>query len=526
MRPRFLEIDTCLFLAAGALLVATSVASAHGATRFENGLWYRDGGFVPETWVAVEGELRRDWEGEAEVVDLDGGFVVPAYGDAHRHGFTGDAFAADNEASLRAGVFWIGNPNSLVSRTGPVRKVVARPETVDVRYSHGGLTGPGGHPRPIYDRMADQWGVAPADLEGDAYHEIEDLADLEATWPTILAAGPDFVKVMLERSEHHAVRRDDPAWYGRRGLDPALVPEVVERAHAAGLRVSVHATSRADVAVAIASGADELAHLPLDRLGPEEAAAAASAGITVVTTTVSHRPYDGDEDLDAVHRANLALLRDHGVALVLGTDSGATVVDEARNLARLGAFTPAELLELISVRTPEWIFPERDLGRLEEGGEASFLVLDADPTRDVAALSRIRTRVKAGHVLDLPELEELPGIGQALVHLIMAQGIEPALAEYHRRRAEEADQWDFSEGQLNALGYALIEHGRLDLAIPVFELNTQVYPEAANPWDSLGEAYRRQGDEASAIKYYRRSLELNPHNEGARAALREMGADG
>jgi len=45
------------------------------------------------------------------------------------------------------------------------------------------------------------------------------------------------------------------------------------------------------------------------------------------------------------------------------------------------------------------IFPTRRIARLEPGYEASFLVLDGDPTRRVDNLFRITTRVKQGVVL-------------------------------------------------------------------------------------------------------------------------------
>ncbi len=42
------------------------------------------------------------------------------------------------------------------------------------------------------------------------------------------------------------------------------------------------------------------------------------------------------------------------------------------------------------------IFPDRKIGRLADGYEASFLVLDADPLADFSAIEKIRLRVKQG----------------------------------------------------------------------------------------------------------------------------------
>ncbi len=57
---------------------------------------------------------------------------------------------------------------------------------------------------------------------------------------------------------------------GDRGLDPALAPKVVAKAHAAGLRVSAHVDTERDVRIALSGGVDELAHLPGYAIGPGE----------------------------------------------------------------------------------------------------------------------------------------------------------------------------------------------------------------------------------------------------------------
>jgi len=73
----------------------------------------------------------------------------------------------------------------------------------------------------------------------------------------------------------------------------------------------------------------------------------------------------------------------------------------------------------------------------------------------------------------------------------------------------------FDEWSINGLGYELMNSERCEDAVTVLALNTEVYPESANAYDSLGEAYMKCGDDLNAIKFYRRSLELNPENNNA-----------
>jgi CubicO group peptidase (beta-lactamase class C family) len=75
------------------------------------------------------------------------------------------------------------------------------------------------------------------------------------------------------------------------------------------------------------------------------------------------------------------------------------------------------------------------------------------------------------------------------------------------------------EAEVNAAGYLLLGAGRAGSALGIFELNTRVFPEAFNTWDSLGEAHMTLGNDAEAIRCYERSLELNPENANAEAMI-------
>ncbi len=78
---------------------------------------------------------------------------------------------------------------------------------------------------------------------------------------------------------------------------------------------------------------------------------------------------------------------------------------------------------------------------------------------------------------------------------------------------------------LNAFGYRLLQAGEVGEATAVFELNTELFPQAFNVWDSLGEAHKAAGRKRQAIQHYRKSLELNPANANATKMLKELGAD-
>ena len=81
---------------------------------------------------------------------------------------------------------------------------------------------------------------------------------------------------------------------------------------------------------------------------------------------------------------------------------------------------------------------------------------------------------------------------------------------------------DIVESSVNASGYQHLENKDFDAAISVFELNTETFPDSANTWDSLGEAILAKGDHAAAIRYYRKSLELDPQNSNAALMIERL----
>ena len=67
-----------------------------------------------------------------------------------------------------------------------------------------------------------------------------------------------------------------------------------------------------------------------------------------------------------------------------------------------------------------------------------------------------------------------------------------------------------SNNELNNYGYQLLGQGKNDEAIEVFELNVKRNPKDANVHDSLGEAYKINGENEKAIKSLKKSLSLDP----------------
>lgn len=100
---------------------------------------------------------------------------------------------------------------------------------------------------------------------------------------------------------------------------------------------------------------------------------------------------------------------------------------------------------------------------------------------------------------------------------------EPARAALDAARRDlPPESWYLSFGEINALGYRMLGAERVDDAVAVFELYVELFPEDANAYDSLGEAFMVRGDTEEAITNYERSLELNPDNGNAVEMLAKL----
>lgn len=121
------------------------------------------------------------------------------------------------------------------------------------------------------------------------------------------------------------------------------------------------------------------------------------------------------------------------------------------------------------------------------------------------------------------EKERLMNLKSVGAYYMETESIEKTIALI-RSEFEKGNQstYNIGEQSLNAFGYGLLNQGLDNEALAIFELNTQLYPQAANTYDSYGEALKKVGRKVEAINAYQKSLELNPDNDNAVNVLREL----
>lgn len=98
----------------------------------------------------------------------------------------------------------------------------------------------------------------------------------------------------------------------------------------------------------------------------------------------------------------------------------------------------------------------------------------------------------------------------------------PAALEYYKS-IKDSTGYYLSEGEMNGTGYQFLEPGKVKEAVAIFKLNTQAFPKSSNVYDSYGEALMALGKKTEAIENYKKSVKLNPGNEGAIKILKANG---
>jgi imidazolonepropionase-like amidohydrolase len=413
-------IAILLTLSEGELLQIKSQSTALPNFALVNGKWFNGESFTARTVYSVNGRFTFKKPSRVDRnIDLSGTWIVPPFGEAHNHSIGTGVEEREKKAIqkfLADGVFYVKIQGNIPISDDRKRDLLLnRPDGIDVVFAQGSLTASGGHPILLIETVMQSKGCCightKETLKDNRYFTIDSEAELTTKWPAILAKHPDFIKTFLWSSDEFEKRKNDPAYEFQRALDPRLLAKIVEKAHANKLPVSAHVTTSADFHIAVTVGVDEITHLPYVGTTPitvADAKLAARRGIVVITTgsLVLNLPpivLPKAEMPGAIEtqKANLKLLRENGVRVAVGSDNvNDSSAKEFDYLRELGVFDNLTLLKMWCERSPKAIFPDRKIGVLGEGYEASFLALEGNPLEDLRNVHKIKLRFKQGIPLE------------------------------------------------------------------------------------------------------------------------------
>ena len=229
-----------------------------------------------------------------------------------------------------------------------------------------------------------------------------------------------------------------------------------------------------------------------------------------------------------------------GVGILAGTDTGNpycfpgfSLHDELGWLVQAG-LTPMEAIQAATRNAARFMDREQELGTIQPGKLADLVLLDANPLDDIANTRKIAAVVYGGRLFPksslagmLAKAEGLAGrktLSGMLLETSLQKGVDAAIQQYLELKSAHPADMDFSEKDLNTLGYELIAMKRVKDAIRILVLNAEAYPQSSNVYDSLGEAYLEDGDKKLAIENFEKSLKLDPDNRNAIEKLKQLKA--
>ncbi|KLT68041.1 serine hydrolase [Flavobacterium sp. ABG] len=107
-----------------------------------------------------------------------------------------------------------------------------------------------------------------------------------------------------------------------------------------------------------------------------------------------------------------------------------------------------------------------------------------------------------------------------LSEIFNTKGLTAGIDSYKKLKADST--YRIKEGEINNAGYQLLQSGKTKEAIEMFKINVETFPKVGNVYDSLGEAYLKDGNTKLAIENYTKSVTLDPSNESGKKVLEEI----
>ncbi len=339
-----------------------------------------------ERTVVIDNGVISDATTAERTVDGQHGTLLPGFIDSHVH--------LMSVPDLEQGTQWgcttmldMGSPAMTLTDSLRHRKGLA-----DIRGSGNPASAPGG-------MQTTKMGFPPSSA-------VTGPADAGRFVADRVLEGADYIKVIVE----------DPRKMGSAALDVSTITALVESAHKASLKVIAHISVLAALMNAADAGVDIITHAPLDADVDENLSfSLAKRGIVSVPTLTMMRAVASRAErmpthgatIDYAHaRSTVSALHRAGIKILAGTDSntapaspaqiqhGESFHDELRLLVEAG-LTPVEALRS-ATRVPAEFFGFTDRGVIEAGRRADLLLIDGDPTQDIAATRAIRGVWAAG----------------------------------------------------------------------------------------------------------------------------------
>ncbi len=457
-------------------------------------------------------------------VDGAGKTLLPGLIDAHAHSW-GDAQRDALRFGVTAELDMLGDWKRLPALKRQ-REALTRTDEADLWSAGAAVTAPGGH--------GTQYGMAVPTLDAGG--------DPKAFVEARVAEGSDYLKLIVEDFSAYSDTRRIPT------ITHDQAKTAIVAAHTAGKLAVVHVSRLRDGTAAIDAGADGLVHM-FGEPGDHTFVDTAKRHDAFVVPTLSVLamiagegegkrlgedarlgPWLRREQTDTLAGsfggparpavladalANVRALHAAGVDILAGTDAGnpgtthgASMHGELALLVRAG-LSPTEALAA-ATSVPAKRFRLADRGRIAPGTRADLLLVDGDPTRDIAATRAIAGVWKNGYAVKRERVAQVAQGGEALpAQTLVADFDAPMTADANGMwPAKFGAGWSATTDQM-AGGASVVRLQRVDGGAAgsagALEIAGEIKPGFAFPW--------------SGAMYFPAKIPMQPVDLSARGEL-------
>jgi imidazolonepropionase-like amidohydrolase len=387
---------------------------------FRNGNWFDGEKFNTATWYVTAGKFAKKAPAKIDsVIDLTGKWIVPPMADVASQSIIGSGQTAYQlNDYFRDGVFYIQVLSNTQEQLKTIQPLTGTANAPDVRFSNGIVTCSQGksvqeleaaamkirNPNIVAQRKEE---IAQSRKGlGDAYWLLDNKEAVAANWDKIARQKPDLVVIYLLDAANSGGKPG-------KGLTEEVAKTVVKKAHKSDLKVWAYVENMSDVQLALKLGIDGLFNLPaIEWDGVSESSklpfsdadlkkiAKKGMAITPGFTQIQQKGNAISAATKLYHGQLMARMLAQGVNVVMGSnDPVRSLRSELNYWSTLEKVNYTALIKTLCETTPQAIYPNRKIGKIEQGYEASFLILSDNPLNNLQKLRVIDFKVKNGVIV-------------------------------------------------------------------------------------------------------------------------------